>query len=37
VGVPWLLLFAVSLRDDVKSISVAIRLCVHAIAACCSR
>jgi hypothetical protein len=33
VGVPWLLLFAVSLRDDVKSVSVATRLRVHAIAA----
>ncbi len=32
-AVPWLLLFAVSLVDDVKSVSVATRLGVHAIAA----
>ena len=32
-GVPWLLLLAVSLRDDVKSVSVAVRLVVHAVAA----
>jgi len=31
-AVPWLLLFLVSLRDDVKSVSVAIRFCVHAFA-----
>jgi UDP-N-acetylmuramyl pentapeptide phosphotransferase/UDP-N-acetylglucosamine-1-phosphate transferase len=32
-AVPWLLLFAVSLKDDVKSVSVPTRLGVHAIAA----
>jgi len=32
-GVPWLLVFAVSLRDDMKSVAIAIRLGVHAIAA----
>jgi UDP-N-acetylmuramyl pentapeptide phosphotransferase/UDP-N-acetylglucosamine-1-phosphate transferase len=30
---PWLLLFLVSLRDDVRSVSVVTRFCVHAIAA----
>jgi len=32
-GVPWLLLAAVSLRDDVKSVPVAPRLAVHVVAA----
>jgi len=32
-ALPWLLLFAVSLRDDAKSVSVPMRLGVHAIAA----
>lgn len=32
-GPAWLLLFAVSLRDDVKSVAVAVRLAVHALAA----
>jgi UDP-GlcNAc:undecaprenyl-phosphate GlcNAc-1-phosphate transferase len=32
-GVPFLLLCAVSWRDDARSVSVAARLCVHAIAA----
>jgi UDP-N-acetylmuramyl pentapeptide phosphotransferase/UDP-N-acetylglucosamine-1-phosphate transferase len=31
-GAPWLLLFLVSLRDDMKSVSIAVRLGVHAIA-----
>jgi UDP-N-acetylmuramyl pentapeptide phosphotransferase/UDP-N-acetylglucosamine-1-phosphate transferase len=31
-ALPWLLLVAVSLRDDVRSASVATRLCVHVIA-----
>jgi len=34
-ALPWLLLVAVSLRDDVRSVSVAMRLGVHAIAAAC--
>lgn len=32
-GPAWLLLFAVSLRDDVKSLAIGVRLAVHAIAA----
>lgn len=32
-GPAWLLLFAVSLRDDVKSVAVVARLAVHALAA----
>jgi UDP-N-acetylmuramyl pentapeptide phosphotransferase/UDP-N-acetylglucosamine-1-phosphate transferase len=32
-AVPWLMLFAVSLRDDVRSVPVPVRLCVHAAAA----
>ena len=32
-AISWLMLLAVSLRDDVKSVSVATRLCVHALAA----
>ena len=33
-GVPWLLLFAVSLRDDMHGVAIAPRLAVHGIAAC---
>ena len=33
-GVPWMLLFAVSLRDDMRGVAIAPRLAVHAIAAC---
>jgi UDP-N-acetylmuramyl pentapeptide phosphotransferase/UDP-N-acetylglucosamine-1-phosphate transferase len=30
---PWLMLVAVSLRDDVRSVAVPVRLCIHVIAA----
>ena len=33
-GVPWALLFAVSLRDDMRGVAIAPRLAVHGIAAC---
>jgi UDP-N-acetylmuramyl pentapeptide phosphotransferase/UDP-N-acetylglucosamine-1-phosphate transferase len=32
-GLPWLALFAVSLRDDARGVSVRVRICVHAVAA----
>jgi UDP-N-acetylmuramyl pentapeptide phosphotransferase/UDP-N-acetylglucosamine-1-phosphate transferase len=31
-GVPWLMLLAVSLRDDIRSVAVPVRLCVHLVA-----
>ncbi len=33
-GVPWAMLFAVSLRDDMRGVAIAPRLAVHGIAAC---